>query len=44
MTAQELDIRLNYVHTINQQQGSPVLFEATYTPFNPYSPMIGVLF
>ena len=44
MTAQELDIRLNYVHTINQQQGSPVLFEATYTPFNPYSPMSGVLF
>jgi DNA modification methylase len=44
MTAQELDIKLNYVHSINQQHSSPVLFEAIYTSFNPNNPMSGVLF
>lgn len=44
MTAQELDIKLNYVHSINQQHSSPVLFEAIYTSFNPDAPMSGMLF
>lgn len=35
MTAQELDLKLNYVNSISQQHSSPVLFEATYTSFNP---------
>ncbi len=44
MTAQELDIKLNYLHSINQQHNSPVLFEAIYTSFNPDTPMSGMLF
>ena len=44
MTAQELDIKLNYVRSINQQYSSPVLFEAIYTSFNPNVPMSGMLF
>ena len=43
MTAQELDIKLNYVYSINQQQCSPMLFETTYTPLNPNTPS-GMLF
>lgn len=44
MTAQELDIRFNYVHSINQLHNSPVLFEATYKPLHPNTPLSGMLF